>query len=368
MFNPATIQESTYDPSVLVTRFTVLNEDRIIGTPYRGDRDIELTYQENYLSFEFAALDFAAPERNQYAYRLTGVDSDWISSEGRRYASYTNLKPGRYVFKVMGTNSDGRWSSQIASVPIYIAPALWQTTWFQITLMSLLVLLVIFLYRYKTLAVARRNHELERVVSARTMKLTRINQSLQLEVKLRQQAEEEIRNIAYHDFLTGLPNRRLFMSLGEQALLSAAREKTKAAVLFVDIDLFKEINDRWGHDAGDTVLAVLAERIRSVLRASDLVCRMGGDEFVLLLTDINGAQFASKVADKLIRAIIDSIEIIEPVTGNPQSVNIGVSIGISIYPDNETDLEKLLVMADQAMYEAKKEQRSGHRFYTESSV
>ena len=365
VFDPGAIEESRYNPPVVVTQFSVLNQDRAISS----DSDlVELSHFENYLSFEFAALDFSAPERNQYEYRLSGVDSDWIPSEGRRYASYTNLQPGRYEFEVRGSNSDGNWSTQRASLAIYIAPAFWQTAAFQVALTIALIAVLLMLYRYKTITVSRRNQVLETMVSDRTLELTRANTNLQEEVIRRQQAEEEIRQIAYNDYLTGLPNRRLFMSLGEQALHSAAREQTNAAIMFVDIDLFKEINDSWGHDAGDSVLVTLAERIRSVLRASDLVCRLGGDEFVLLLTDIKDAQFAVKVAEKLKEVITAPIDISTLVSGQSHQVSVGVSIGISLYPENEDDLEKLLILADQAMYKAKKDTQTFFCFHSDNAT
>lgn len=361
-FEPAAIEDNTYAPPVVITRFTVLNQDRSI----QGGNDvITLNHQENYLSFEFAALDFAAPERNQYTYRLSGVDEAWIPSAGRRYASYTNLQPGQYLFEVMGTNSDGQWSTQLAALAIYIEPAVWQTVAFQVAVIIVLAMILGALYRYKTVSVKRRNEVLEMMVSDRTRELTRANENLQQEIMRRHEVEEEIRQIAYHDYLTGLPNRRLFMSLGEQALTLAAREQTSAAIMFVDIDLFKEVNDRWGHDAGDSVLVTLAERIRSVLRASDIVCRMGGDEFVLLLTDINDRQFVARVSDKLRAAITAPVSIQTGEGSDTRTINVGVSIGISLYPNDDTDLERLLVAADQAMYRAKKDPRQFCCFHSE---
>lgn len=361
-FHPDDIERNAYEPPVVITRFTVLNEDRVVNAFLDSMPEIELDYRENYLSFEFAALDYAAPSRNQYAYRLSGVDEHWIQSDLRRYASYTNLAPGQYVFQVMGSNSDGLWSREIAELRITITPAFWQTAWFQIALILLLVLLLVMMYRYKTVSVSRRNQALEATVNERTAQLRRANANLQQEVLLRKQAEEEISKIAYHDYLTGLPNRRLFMSLGEKALASAARDSTAAAVMFVDIDLFKEINDRWGHDVGDGVLVVLAQRITAVLRASDIVCRMGGDEFVVLLPDITDRQFAATVAEKLIASITREIEVSASASGEPIRVSVGVSIGISLYPADDNDLEKLLVQADQAMYDAKKDSATSFRF------
>lgn len=175
-FSPETIRESDYHPPIVVTRFLVLNEDRVIGTPFTGTQSVELNHRENYLSFEFASLDFSAPERNQYAYRLEGFDSQWIDAGDRRYASYTNLSPGSYFFQVRGTNSDGILSTNMASVPVYITPAYWQSVWFRMSSLFTVVLLLIALYQYKIISVRRRNLELEVIVAERTMMLNNANE------------------------------------------------------------------------------------------------------------------------------------------------------------------------------------------------
>lgn len=364
VFRPETIRESNYHPPIVITRFSVLNEDRMIGTPFSGSHEIELSHWENYLAFEFAALDFSAPEKNQYAYRLEGFDSQWVDAGDRRYASYTNLNPGKYLFRVRGTNSDGILSTNLASVPLYISPAFWQTAWFRLSILLAGVLLLLVLYKYKTISVHRRNSELEALVAERTAMLKSINENLQSEVIQRQKAEEEIRKIAYHDHLTGLPNRRLFRSLCERALADAQRGKKTFALMFLDVNLFKEINDRWGHDAGDAVLVAMAERIRRVVRASDIVSRRGGDEFVLLLADIGSHGFAARVADKLIGAIVEPI-VIQPLsdTEATRQVSVGASIGISLFPEHGVSLEALLSKADNAMYKAKKTGRSSYCFH-----
>lgn len=353
VFDPQSIRESDYEPAVVVTQFQVLNETRAIGSPYTGAEAIRLPHDENHLSFEFAALDYSAPEKAQYEYRMEGVDGGWISAGGRRYASYTNLAPGRYVFQVRATNGDGIWSSNTASVPLFIAPAFWQTAWFQTTLILAVLMLFMALYWYKTTAVRRRNAELELMVDERTAMLKQINENLETEVASRKRAEEEIRKVAYHDYLTGLANRRLFTSLCEQALADARRSKRVLALLYLDVDRFKPINDRWGHAAGDAVLVAIADRLRKGVRSSDVACRLGGDEFAVLLNGVGNRDRATQVADKLARMVDQPVEFIDTETDDTHTVSVSVSIGISMFPDDGSDLDQLMTAADSAMYAAK---------------
>lgn len=358
VFTPGSIRQSDYEPPVVISRFSVLNENRAIGTPFQGGREVVLDHNENYLSFEFAALDFSAPERIRYAYQLRGFEDGWIEAGERRFASYTNLPPGRYQFRVRATNADGQWSPHMAVVPIHITPALWQTLWFQLTLFILAVALGAVLYRYKVLRVRIRNRELELVVAERTTALKQSNEQLLDEVEQRRIAEEEIRKVAYHDHLTGLPNRRLFLSLGAQAMADARRNDKGIAVMFLDLDTFKEINDQWGHDTGDRVLVEVTERIQSVIRGNDILSRIGGDEFTLILSNVDGPEAVETVARKLLEVMRDPVHL-----QDGEEAIVGISIGISIYPDDHDDLDLLVKYADRAMYRAKKRSGSQYEFH-----
>lgn len=365
VFDPSLIRQNDYEPPLVITQLLVLNEERNFGSLYPESHagtnsgsiaktsPITLAHDENYLSFEFSALDYSAPERIRYEYRLLGFNDDWVTSGNRRFASYTNLPPGHYRFVVRGTNSDGLWSPHRAELNFRITPALWQTLWFQVGMLIIAGVLVLLLYQYKLFSIRRQNVALEALVGERTTELRQANTKLQSEVHQRKEAEEEIRKIAYHDYLTGLPNRRLFASLCEQTLASAAREKRSLALMFVDVDGFKSINDQWGHEAGDAALVSVADRIRGIIRDSDAACRMGGDEFVLLLSGVQGREAAAKVAQKLATAIAAPVSLGTSETGESQAVYIGASIGISLYPEDGRDLETLLSRADQAMYAAK---------------
>lgn len=168
--------------------------------------------------------------------------------------------------------------------------------------------------------------------------------SIIIDITDRKKAEEQISFLAYHDALTGLSNRKAFYERLHIELERSLRTGNKAAILFLDLDGFKLINDNYGHEAGDFLLKKVAGRLKDVLRETDMVARMGGDEFTLLLTDISDRSDAEIVADKIRKSVSEPI-IIE---GNP--VCIQASIGISISPDDGSNEKQLLSKADYEMY------------------
>jgi signal transduction histidine kinase/ligand-binding sensor domain-containing protein len=131
-FFPQQVKDNPYMPSIVLTGFKIFNHDLKFDQELTEIQEIELSYKDNFYSFEFAALDFTNPEKNQFAYKMEGFDSHWVYSGTRRYASYTNLNPGEYVFRVKGSNNDGIWNDEGISVKIKIVPPLWQTWWFRI--------------------------------------------------------------------------------------------------------------------------------------------------------------------------------------------------------------------------------------------
>lgn len=169
--------------------------------------------------------------------------------------------------------------------------------------------------------------------------------------------EEEIKVLAHHDALTGLPNRRLFRDLITVELAQARRNRKKMAVLFLDLDRFKDINDTLGHDTGDLLLKEVAARFKISIRQSDTIARIGGDEFNIIIPDITLAEAAAEVA----RKITDSLK--RPVIIADHALNITASVGISVYPDDSGELDDLLSFADMAMYHAKESGRNQYRFY-----
>ncbi|WP_019142283.1 putative bifunctional diguanylate cyclase/phosphodiesterase [Noviherbaspirillum massiliense] len=171
-------------------------------------------------------------------------------------------------------------------------------------------------------------------------------------------ANERLHHLALHDGLTRLPNRTLLEDRIIQAISSAQRSGKPFSVMFLDLDRFKTINDSLGHHYGDKLLQAVAQRLTAILRSEDTVARIGGDEFVVVLREMAEAQAAAHIAEKILTALA------RPFSIEGQEQNISSSIGISIYPDDGTDLRALMMHADSAMYHAKNMGRNNYQFFT----
>jgi diguanylate cyclase (GGDEF)-like protein/PAS domain S-box-containing protein len=200
---------------------------------------------------------------------------------------------------------------------------------------------------------------LERAVAERTLELRAANERLQAEIADRRDAESRAQHLADHDALTGLPNRRLLEDRLTQALAASKRNQRRTAVMFVDLDRFKNINDSLGHAAGDRVLKECAERLVSQLRDVDTICRMGGDEFVVVLPEIRRAADVGQVAAKILETVS------RPFRVEDRELLITPSVGISVFPEDGRDAESLIRNADAAMYHAKETGRANYQFFTE---
>lgn len=170
-------------------------------------------------------------------------------------------------------------------------------------------------------------------------------------------AEDRNQHLAYHDVLTGLPNRSLFRDRVQHAIASAERERSRLALMFVDLDKFKPVNDRYGHGVGDLLLKAVAERLYRCLRKSDSPARLGGDEFVVLLPAIKTERNALEIAEKIRHEMSVPFEI------DGLTLEISASIGVAIYPDHADNAQRLVDCADLAMYYAKAEGRNRVRTY-----
>ena len=158
-----------------------------------------------------------------------------------------------------------------------------------------------------------------------------------------------------HDALTGLPNRRLLMDRISLAIAHAHRNKSTMAVMYLDLDGFKQINDSLGHDAGDTLLRLVADRLVATVRQEDTVARMGGDEFVIALVELSHAEDAANLVSKAIQAVS------QPYRIQGRDVSMTASVGVGIYPVHGEDVETLMKSADLALYEAKRSGKNDYR-------
>jgi diguanylate cyclase (GGDEF)-like protein len=171
------------------------------------------------------------------------------------------------------------------------------------------------------------------------------------------QAQERVQYLAYYDPLTDLPNRTLFADRLQQAVLIGRRKKHSFALMFMDLDRFKDINDTLGHDTGDQVLQQVAARIKACMRESNTVARMGGDEFAILLPTTSHLDGAAVVARKILAAFKKPLQI------GDQTLGIGASLGIALFPEHGNETNSLMRAADAAMYEAK-HTHSGFKVYS----
>ncbi|MEN8728070.1 MAG: EAL domain-containing protein [Sulfurovum sp.] len=184
------------------------------------------------------------------------------------------------------------------------------------------------------------------------------HRALVLRTKELNKANIKLKTLAHYDSLTGLPNRDLFNDRLAQAIEKSKRHNNELALLFVDLDRFKQINDSLGHSLGDKVLQTVATRLNECIRKEDSLARLGGDEFIILMDDLNKGENASLLAQK----IIDSLA--EPIYIDEHTFYVTASVGISLYPHDDMNMNKLLMYADTAMYKAKKEGKNNFQFYS----
>ncbi|MBI3620881.1 MAG: EAL domain-containing protein [Nitrospirae bacterium] len=197
-----------------------------------------------------------------------------------------------------------------------------------------------------------------RKIQEKSNELLKVNDRLEREIAQRNLAEEQLSYVAHHDPVTGLPNRQLMLDRIRQSLARLPWWKRQMAVMYLDLDHFKRVNETLGHSSGDLLLRAVAERLTTCVRQGDTVCRLGGDEFVIVLSDMAKAEDLPIVAQK----VLDSVA--KPFVVSDHELFIGLSIGISLFPNDGEDAETLLKHADAAMYRAKDQGRNNYQLYS----
>jgi diguanylate cyclase (GGDEF)-like protein len=354
VIRPAGLQRWNYIPPVVVTDARIGGREVPVSAFNDQQDGMPVTIQpdENGLMVEFSALDYTDPKRNQYEYRLEGFDRKWNATDPtRRLASYTNLPPGNYRLELRGSNRAGTWAA-MRTVKIRVLPAWYQTIWSKIgfTVAGLLLLAGGFLLG--TAYLRARQRALKRQVALRTAELENLTAELQL-------SQQKLEQLAYSDTLTGLPNRRMFNDCFRRLLALKHRQQGIFALLVIDLDAFKQINDTHGHDAGDAVLMEVARRLERMVRASDCFARVGGDEFFMLLAEPNEMAAVEYVCCRMIESFA------EPVHFRGLSLQVTVSIGAAIYPGDGETQDSLYKSADLALYRVKRNGGNGWRMQEE---
>ena len=188
-----------------------------------------------------------------------------------------------------------------------------------------------------------------------TLKLEESNLKLKNEITDRLLAEDQIRHFVYYDALTEIPNRKKML---EDINILLDNKNEKFAVLFIDLDKFKSVNDNYGHQAGDDILKIAAVRLKSIIRSTDTISRIGGDEFIIILRDLKSTANAEKIAVAALETLNTAFNYKE------NQLFIGGSIGISIFPEHGIDADTLIKKADLAMYEVKRNGGNGYKIYS----
>lgn len=361
-FYPDEIKDNPHIPPVVLTRFQLFNQDVPIGRKVgrrvildkaiTDTENITLSSGQNVFSFEYSALDYIAPEKNQYAYMMVGLDKTWNFVGNRRFVAYAGIPPGKYTFKVKGSNNDGVWNESGVSLRIAVMPPFWKTIWFIFLCGVLAVSTAVTFFLRRISRLTRRQRELENLVASRT---------------------QELKEISLKDPLTGLRNRRFLREvLGEDIenylkkkcylLKKNAKRRQNDdfhvyGVMMVDIDYFKTLNDEFGHDIGDKWLVQFSKIMKAHLRSDDEVIRYGGEEFLIILRNVDPA-FLPAIAVKLKEALNQ----IDKEMKNPQMKRT-CSIGYSQFPfyndvPMHLSFEEVVLLADLALYYAKKNGRN----------
>jgi diguanylate cyclase (GGDEF)-like protein len=325
-------------PGVVITN--IRNREDI----YPATQMLKLPWSQFPLSFQLSSPTMRNRSQLAFEYRMEGLQSNWIESRDGT-AVFSSLPPGAYTFTARARNVSLNSFSPTVRVQVQILPPWWKTWWF-ISLCALgSILAFVLIDRLRRRQLLERSHELEFQVKKRTEELEdRIAQA--------RVAEEKIKKLAFYDSLTHLPNRRLLSERLLQFLSTGARSDHLGALLFIDIDNFKTLNDTLGHRIGDLLLREAARRISACVRESDTVARLGGDEFVVILEGLSqhteeAAAQARAVAEKILALAC------QPYQFNGRECLSTSSIGITLIGQQPENTDDVLQRADIAMYQAK---------------
>jgi diguanylate cyclase (GGDEF)-like protein len=329
--DPARLATEEHAPSVLIEE--VRADDRVLP----GSGGWRLPPETRRLTFQFTSLGSRFPARTRFFRRLEGFDGAFVDGGSARTADYTNLPYGRYRFRVVAAGEDGRRHEPGASVEFRIEPRLQDTLWFRALALAAFAVALPLVYTVRLRRLRRQKLELERLVAERTAEV--------------QAANARLAQLSSEDALTGLANRRRLDEALEEEWRRAVRQRTALGFLLVDVDLFKDYNDRLGHPAGDACLRVVAQAMSEMhRRAGELVARYGGEEFVVLIPGVSrDAVFAAAEALRL-RVVALAL----PHPASTVAAVVTVSVGVAwTEPQPGTSAAGLVSAADRALYSAK---------------
>ncbi len=316
-------------PRVHVVDVQVYHKSLDLHRPSYNDAELVLGASERAVSFSYIALDYAAPASLEYRYILEGVDGAWVHAGERTFVSYTNLPPGTYTFRVAVAGPFPTSGSAEASLSVSVPVPAWRRWWAFVIYGAVFVLVAYGGLRLYDAAALKQKNEA----------LAEANRMLEV-------ANEELGRLAVNDPLTSVYNRRYFEDRVNEQIARSRRHRESLAVVMVDVDYFKQYNDKRGHVAGDECLQDIATVLGSAVgRAGDFVARYGGEEFALLLVD-SELDGAAAVADGVRKRV-------------ERDTDVTISAGVyATVPDGNTTPELMVRNADRALYRAKQDGRN----------
>jgi diguanylate cyclase (GGDEF)-like protein len=364
-FYPHEILSNRHQPDIALS---AQSRNGPLDTRYSTSPDtseVELDYRDDLITFEFAGLDYAAPERVRYRYKLEGFDKDWTAQTDFRRATYTNLPAGSYRFSVQASNNQGIWNETGVSMPLRVVSPPWLSAWAYAAYVLLgmgTVFAYIWLQSQKLDREILQRQELEKQVQERTQELAGRNEELlSLNVQLKQHS--------WTDSLTGLKNRRFLDEFVQNEVALAYRHAREMdlpdgmadsldiapalSFMMIDLDGFKAINDNFGHAAGDQALLQVRDILQRCCRKSDTIIRWGGDEFLII-----GRKTSNRAAEKVAERVRVGLSEHLYQLGGGKVGRLTASIGFAVYPFSplKPDLlswEQVSMLADQCAYIAK---------------
>ncbi|HEX5055429.1 MAG TPA: EAL domain-containing protein [Gammaproteobacteria bacterium] len=347
MFDPDNLPHNTHVPNIVLTGLELFQKRLMPGMSQYLPRTLNLLdtltlpYSHRDVTFEFSALDFISPTKNRYRYRLKGLEDGWTDVDSsRRRVRYTNLDPGKYQFQVIGSNNDRVWNEAGKRLELVIIAPWWMTWWARALGLALFLYIIYGFIRWRLRVIQRHAHELA------------------VEIEERRAVEAKLFHIAYHDALTGLPNRLwLLERLAEQIKRARMEKSYHFALMFIDGDRFKQINDTHGHQLGDFILGSAARRLETILPEHYKVARLGGDEFTVLVENVWSEDEVIATCNSIISAFN------EPFQVEKSPLFFKVSIGLVFCGDQYTHSGQILRDADIAMYKAKEHGRGTYQIF-----
>jgi len=293
----------------------------------------------NSLIAGYTALNASRANGVLFRYRLEGASSSWVETP-QHEIQFAQLAPGDYSLQVEAQDEDGAWSRQRAEFSFKV-PTPWYQTWWFYTVCALLPVFILW-----------------RIVRGRINRLEKEKK----EFLLLKEAHDEIKNLAFYDPLTALPNRRMLLDRLNQALAACVECRCYRALLFLDLNNFKALNDTLGHQTGDLLLQEVARRLTTSIREADTVARWGGDEFVIILEALSeNAEKSATMAETAAGKVLALLS--EPFLLADRECRSGGSVGIAIFGKQKETANQILQQADIAMYQAKTSGRNAMRFF-----